>query len=619
MTKFFEPISASATHIYHSALELCPISSIVRELYYDRSRRITRLPRVLIGTPESWDPTRSISSKDVYQFCTWSPCGRFIAALTGNTVEIRNQLTLELLTTLQPTESTPLLSGPLAYSPDGRSLACASDAAIVVWDIQTGGVAREIECGANTISLVWSLDGRRIGTLESLSPNARHTKTYMKEYNVASGTQLFIRTIHSSHKPQIWAYEDTFRIMTMKHCPRDLLTIAIKIDKSEVRCPLATTSTFFTTTRAQAEDTNARYMPGFEIISYSPIARLISVSTADRLLVLRDSDVGILSGSDSALDTLLREEGHFLFPCFSPDGKLLAASKENDVYVWESGNGHRFVRKTLWRQDQINSLQFSPTSSSLLSHSGNILRVSNLDHPPIVPKSCGRKRAALSRSGGLIAVNRHEATIIINKPHLPLPWCFINTSTPVEGLLFTGNVLWVVCSDRVAAWLLDEEGPVRKASRSRTLDYNDCIWAESLVRPSHNNNTRPTVASRGEGQTCTIEHDDVCRVIYHMATGEIVPSVQTPLRLSSPGMNIAAELCGRHHNYFHNLSRSNTLPNRWHPSESALRDGWIKDPRGRFRLWLDVESRKLWDLTDWCPDIMTQFSFIEGKPVIVKF
>src|ERR1700679_526177 len=124
VTKFFEPINASATHIYHSALELCPESSIVRDLYYHQTSRITHLPRVVIGTPYSWDPTISVSSKDDYEFCTWSPCGQFVAALTGNAVEIRNQLTFELLTTLRPTETTRRSTGPLTYSPDGRSLAC---------------------------------------------------------------------------------------------------------------------------------------------------------------------------------------------------------------------------------------------------------------------------------------------------------------------------------------------------------------------------------------------------------------------------------------------------------------------------------------------------------------
>ena len=618
MTKFFEPISASATHIYHSALELCPKSSIVRKLYYHRSRRITLLPRVLIGTPESWDPTISISSKNNYRFCTWSPCGRFIVALTGNTVEIRNQLTLELLTTLQPKEST-LLSGPLAYSPDGRSLACASDTAIVVWDIQTGGVAREIECGANMISLVWSLDGRRIGTLESLSPDTREMITCMKEYDVASATQLFIRTIHSNHKPQLWAYEDTFRIMTMKHYPFGRSAITIKIDKSEVRSPLGTTPTSPTTTQAQSEDTSISYTPGSEIISYSPTARLISVSMANRLAIFRDSDVVIPLDSDLCPGTFLREEGHFISPCFSPNGSFFAAFRENDVYVWEYHPRHHFMCKMLWPQDQIDSLQFSPTSSSLLSHSGNILRVSNLDHPSTIPKSCNQKCAALSRSGSLITVKKHETTITINKPHLQHPWCFINTSTQVNGLLLTGDVLLVVGSDRVAAWLLKEEGSVRRVLGTRTLDYDDCIWAESFTRPSHDNNTRPTVASRGEGKTCMIEHDDVGRLIYHTATGEIIPSVQTPPRLSGPGLNITEEFCGRHRNYFHNLSRSDTTPDCWHPSEAALGEGWIKDPQGRHRLWLDVEWRKSWDLADWCHDIMAQFSIVGGQLVIVKF
>jgi WD40 repeat protein len=102
------------------------------------------MPRVLVGTPDLWDQTISISTAfPGYQDCAWSPCGRYIAAQTGNIVEIRNQLTLELLTTLHPTEGSIFLTGPLAYSPDGRSLACSSSRAIIIWDIQTGGVLKE--------------------------------------------------------------------------------------------------------------------------------------------------------------------------------------------------------------------------------------------------------------------------------------------------------------------------------------------------------------------------------------------------------------------------------------------------------------------------------------------
>jgi hypothetical protein len=68
VTKFFEVIKVSAAHIYHSALELCPTSSIIRKLYYHR--RTTRMPKVAIGTPDSWDPTIAVSGKDQYD----GPC-----------------------------------------------------------------------------------------------------------------------------------------------------------------------------------------------------------------------------------------------------------------------------------------------------------------------------------------------------------------------------------------------------------------------------------------------------------------------------------------------------------------------------------------------------------------
>jgi len=53
VTKFFEVISQSAPHIYHSALLLAPQSSIVRKLYSQEINSIVR--RVVTGVPSSWD------------------------------------------------------------------------------------------------------------------------------------------------------------------------------------------------------------------------------------------------------------------------------------------------------------------------------------------------------------------------------------------------------------------------------------------------------------------------------------------------------------------------------------------------------------------------------------
>ena len=131
VTRFFEVIKVSAPHVYHSALELSPASSIIRKMYHHH--RVTCSPKVVVGIPESWTQTVVIFRKvESNKSCIWSPCGRFVAALTLRAVEIRNQLTLELITILQPRETITDLTGPLAYSPDGRSIACASNIAIII-------------------------------------------------------------------------------------------------------------------------------------------------------------------------------------------------------------------------------------------------------------------------------------------------------------------------------------------------------------------------------------------------------------------------------------------------------------------------------------------------------
>ena len=158
MTKFFELINLSAVHIYHSMLELCPLSSIVRGLYYHQ--RHSSSPRVVAGTPDSWGEGVSISNTYYQKSITWSPCGHFVAAVVGGTgeaVEVRDALSSELISTF--TKPAHYCDCGLAYSPDGCSLAHLSDT-LIIWDIQTGGAAKKIQYdGSENGSITWSLDG----------------------------------------------------------------------------------------------------------------------------------------------------------------------------------------------------------------------------------------------------------------------------------------------------------------------------------------------------------------------------------------------------------------------------------------------------------------------------
>jgi len=118
VTEFFEVISQSASHIYHSALQLAPQSSVVWKLY---SQHIgSPIARVVTGTPSSWDSCTASAGESSGGACAvWSHCGSFFAVGNGGMVTIYDSTTLERLSTLQGC----VMIESLALSLDGHLLA----------------------------------------------------------------------------------------------------------------------------------------------------------------------------------------------------------------------------------------------------------------------------------------------------------------------------------------------------------------------------------------------------------------------------------------------------------------------------------------------------------------
>ena len=281
------------------------MSSIIRKLYHHR--RITRLPRVVTGTPESWAPSIGAYGEGHYNGpYIWSPCGRFVAAQMGEAVEIRNQLTLELITTLHPTETIPHSTGPLAYSPDGRSIACASYTAMIIWDVQTGGVTKAIQRSANNISLVWSSDG---GTICTIDP-ADQVAFTVRVYDASSGTTLSPGTLQSRNRPHLWTDDRSFLVMTtMRDDYRGHTMNIFKVGSTLTKIRLFT---FPLADRARIE-------------SFSPTVHRISTWDGSTLRIL---DI-------QSSECLLDEPFELFSPCFSPDGSHFAAYQEDTLHVWK--------------------------------------------------------------------------------------------------------------------------------------------------------------------------------------------------------------------------------------------------------------------------------------------
>jgi len=50
-----------------------------------------------------------------------------------------------------------------------------------------------------------------------------------------------------------------------------------------------------------------------------------------------------------------------------------------------------------------------------------------------------------------------------------------------------------------------------------------------------------------------------------------------------------------------------------------MQEGWVKDPVGKYRLWLPVEQRTFRD-ADWFDDVTTlQLRLSDWQSIIVKF
>ena len=592
MTKFFEVINVSATHIYHSALELSPLSSIVRRLYYHR--RPTPFPRVATGIPDSWDPNITISNIGYSsESTTWSPCGQFVAVRAKEALEIRDALTLELLPTIQPTKPTSQLTGTLAYSPDGRSLACASSTAIIIWDIQTGGIAKEIQCNMNySAPLVWSLDRRTIST--TVRDWESDTST-VRRYDVASGAALPHITLQSEDEPHIWAHDESFRIMTTARDGE-----ARTVDILEVGLALTKIESF-----------RIRLGRGHRIDSFSPTTYRISSS-----VIVFDCRLLVLDVRSS--EHLLMEMGDFESHCFSSDGRFFTASSMDRVHLWKYAAGHYTPWRKFPSRDSLYGLpQFSPTSSSILVRCKRLLRVWRLDIPPTAIAAHGLRFTALSRSGAYIATaNNWSSTVTITNLLLPTPSQFIDTGLEIWGLVLTGNVLLVVGTGLTIAWLLTEEGAVVGVPGNGRAGPGNRIWTVSMDQLR---STDPMFLV--EGQTGIINSKSNTPHVYRTQTGEVIYPSLPPFDGVGNWQDLASMYQGRHHLRYRNLDMYNEqAEDNWPISRTTLQfEGWVKDPEGKHRLWLPVEWRAFRS-GDWFYDITTlQLRLSDWQSIVVKF
>jgi len=628
LTTFSELINTSATHIYHSALELSPLSSIIRKFYY--YQRPHPSPRVVIGVPDSWELRTSVSvSHSYYLSSTWSPCGQTIAAVAEGVVRVWDALSLKPLSTLQSTKATTRFRCGLAFSPDGYSLAGCSNTGIIIWDIQTGGVVKEIECEitCNWLELVWTLDGQSIG---AISPRVLETLT-VHIYNITAGTILSSVTLQSKDKPYVWAHDKSLQIATTTALDHK----GYRINIFEVNSTLVKIESF-------------PFKSNSNLRAFSPTTYRISVSTLEdhnhssKLLILDIQNSGVL----------LQEIGSYGYSSFSPDASLFGAFSGDYLHIWRYTSN----QYTQWREfkQTPTPFQFSPTSSSILGNAGILLYVIHSDHSPatLAIESATTTKSipqdAYSPHGNYIATTHHgKSTISITNlcSQNPSPSQFIETNMDILKIVLTGNVLLVKGSDKVVAWLLTEDGVVDGILGNKRADQNDSIWSMSsqdtalqaqssqdknpsfwarLLQRDHGekpNSDKDLEFSVGDGIAALRHRNGFDFHIYHMETGEILKQDKAllhPKRTWYRFHNPHRDDCDLYHHNLHQHHEQHPECD-WPVSQDTLQEGWIKDPEGRHRLWLHAQWRVAGNSIDWLNKVTTLRLKNSSELVIIKF
>ena len=191
----------------------------------------------------------------------------------------------------------------------------------------------------------------------------------------------------------------------------------------------------------------------------------------------------------------------------------------------------------------------------------------------------------------------------------------------IESLAITGNVLVVVGSRRVVAWLLTEDGTVGGVLDKRRAGPSDSIWAV----PSSWRDSAPkylgVCGQVGIIQWTKILHD-APHFAYHTGTGGVLKG---PLRRHTEGkhyhLNPLRSLDSHSHRFRLDNPRIPPPGVNWRLRGRRNIEVWIIDSERRYRFWVPVRWREVLRNEDWHHDITTLFWGL-GKPdgpVMIKF
>ena len=353
VTRYFEVISASAPHIYHSALMLAPRKSIVRELYESHARPLSR---VVHGLLESWGQhTAAITRPDRIDVVAWSPCNKFIAIIWGKaeTIDVLDAVTLQKLQVLNPQPAPRYSKGQLlAFSPDSRILTSLGVRYLESWDLQTGqvGIIGWKDSYVGRASITYSANGKMIGAYFPY-----HNVILI--FNIASGVHMHSYSTASSieHAIDIWTHGESFRFTTVH-----TNTVAIwEVGFTSNARPTRVETLHVPSDLDEDEDVYAQLLP-------APCRLALKLKRKVMVWDFQKSKYLLRCGDDWFTDRM----------SFSSDGRLFACSTDGlDIYLWKESPTGYTLHGILAHERGFGETLFSPNGEWIVAFGGSTMRL----------------------------------------------------------------------------------------------------------------------------------------------------------------------------------------------------------------------------------------------------
>ena len=474
MTAYFEIISESSPHIYHSALALSPTTSIVRKLYAgSRAQRqlLARGVRIVYGRPVSWDRyTAAVTHFSNVRTATWSPRDKFIAFTSSesNAVDIRDSVTLQKLQSFDcpayGLKKSRLTPAAIAFSPDGRTLTASvensKEVVILSWDLQTGGVSSMIPWNTFRTSsriktdIIYSKDGKKVAVLYQMN----HRLVNISICDMVSSKRTHNTTISKDEFfCGLWAHGESIRFAAINRSvarrarPKFITVWEVGFAQGIIKVetlplPKSVASSIFS---------NAHPPPSLKHPQTLETPRLpVAFSSVNSVLVL---DVRT---SEILLD--LQDLENPTFTC-SSGGPFFACSVYGSAtYLWKDSPTGYVLHGKLPSSDDAGSV-LSPNGESLVTFSKVIklwhtesLATATPDSIVGAPKTDSFLLKFLPRRS-LAAVSRDGyGTVTLLDLKSGAPQLTINTGMEIRGIWATEDVVVAISETEATAWKLPE-------------------------------------------------------------------------------------------------------------------------------------------------------------------